>query len=261
MRFIVYKHVNKFNGKVYVGITSKNPPTKRWGKNGNLYHENTYFYNAIKKYGWDNFTHEILRSNLTEIEALELEKELIAYYKSMNKSYNMSDGYDYIGVERRLKIVAYDIRGKYLGTYISIHQTSVVYNICETAISECANLRRGIKSVKGFIFLHEGDSIDKRLSLIAKDKEEKLRKRNEKLNKIGPGKGVKVPVVMLDKNTNTLVKEFSSIRNAAKYLNKPYLCNKIVDCCKTHNNTITRKRILTVQGYKWMYKNDYYEME
>ena len=50
-KYCVYVHTNKFNGKKYVGITSMNPKD-RW-KNGNGYSNNSYFTNAIRKYGWE----------------------------------------------------------------------------------------------------------------------------------------------------------------------------------------------------------------
>lgn len=84
-KYIVYKHVNKFNNKIYIGITSQKP-NKRW-QNGYGYKDNQHFYRAIKKYGWDNFDHEILYENLEENEALEKEKELIQFYKSNNCDY------------------------------------------------------------------------------------------------------------------------------------------------------------------------------
>ena len=63
--YCVYKHTNKFNGKVYIGITSQQPE-KRW-KNGYGYEGNEYFYRAIQKYGWnDGFNHEIIVSGLTK---------------------------------------------------------------------------------------------------------------------------------------------------------------------------------------------------
>lgn len=80
------------SNKVYIGITSQKPKT-RWG-NGRNYSSNEYFYRAIKKYGWDNFKHEILFSNLSLKEAKAKEIELIAFYDSTNpeKGYNITSG-------------------------------------------------------------------------------------------------------------------------------------------------------------------------
>lgn len=50
------------------------------------------FYNAIKKYGWDNFTHEVVYSNLNKQAADKLEKELIHKYNSIEEGYNLKEG-------------------------------------------------------------------------------------------------------------------------------------------------------------------------
>lgn len=56
-KYCVYKHTAP-NRKVYIGITRQRPE-KRW-VNGKGYLSNNYFTNAIKKYGWDKFKHEVL---------------------------------------------------------------------------------------------------------------------------------------------------------------------------------------------------------
>lgn len=93
--YTVYKHQNKINGKVYIGITTQEPE-KRWGNNGVNYKTSPYFYSAIKKYGWDNFDHDILFENLTHDEACRKEQELIKHYNSMNREfgYNSTSGGD-----------------------------------------------------------------------------------------------------------------------------------------------------------------------
>ena len=88
----VYMHENRFNNKKYIGITCQKP-TNRW-KNGRGYDECPRFYNAIQKYGWDGFRHEILYTNLSQTEAEQLEVDLIAKYETRNpdKGYNMTSG-------------------------------------------------------------------------------------------------------------------------------------------------------------------------
>lgn len=90
--YIVYMHTSPSN-KRYIGITSQNPK-RRWRKNGEGYKDHIYFWRAIQKYGWDNFKHEILYSDLTKNEACQKEIELIANYNSndTNFGYNISVG-------------------------------------------------------------------------------------------------------------------------------------------------------------------------
>lgn len=87
--YTVYQHRNKINNKSYIGITNK-PIKQRW-KNGFGY-LNQDFYNAIQKYGWDNFEHIILKQFLSEEEAKKLEQYYIEYFDSYNNGYNRSRG-------------------------------------------------------------------------------------------------------------------------------------------------------------------------
>ncbi len=94
MAFTVYVHTNKINGKKYVGVTQKKPE-KRW-RNGNGY-ERQCFYNAILKYGWENFEHTILKTGLTQEEANYYEKYYIKEFDSLlgHNGYNAAiGGYD-----------------------------------------------------------------------------------------------------------------------------------------------------------------------
>lgn len=93
----VYIHTNKTNNKVYVGKTSQNPDD-RW-MNGYGYRNSPCFYNAIQKYGWDNFEHIIFADQLTAEEAAHMEILLIALYKTNRckysnptYGYNLTDG-------------------------------------------------------------------------------------------------------------------------------------------------------------------------
>lgn len=90
--FVVYCHINKSNGKMYIGITGRNP-LKRWA-NGKAYAHNKVFANAIKKYGWDGFYHTIIARDLTMQEASTLENKLVCRYKTYDRKngYNLTYG-------------------------------------------------------------------------------------------------------------------------------------------------------------------------
>ena len=89
--YTVYKHTCP-KGRIYIGITSQNVKI-RWG-GGSNYRGNIYFTRAIKKYGWENFKHEIIATDLTESEAKNMEIELIKQYRSNERKYgfNISSG-------------------------------------------------------------------------------------------------------------------------------------------------------------------------
>ena len=92
--YCVYIHRNRENGKVYVGITCRSPE-ERW-QNGKGYDPKSHFGQAIKKYGWDGFEHDVIESNLTHAAANDLEIKMIAKYDSRNpdKGYNITTGGD-----------------------------------------------------------------------------------------------------------------------------------------------------------------------
>ena len=84
MSWTVYKHTSP-SGKVYIGITSKEPKY-RWNS-GHGYRQCKGFWNSIQKYGWNNFKHEILFQDLTKQAAETLERELIRQYHSTDSKY------------------------------------------------------------------------------------------------------------------------------------------------------------------------------
>ena len=92
MSWCVYIHISP-KGKKYVGITGKPKPEYRWNR-GEGYRQNSHFYRAIKKYGWDNFLHVVVAENLTKEEACKLEKTLIQKWSTTNehRGYNHSTG-------------------------------------------------------------------------------------------------------------------------------------------------------------------------
>ena len=92
--FTVYMHKTP-SGKVYIGITSSSNVTRRFGPDGVQY-RSQMFGRAIRKYGWNNIEHIILKTGLTEDEAKQEEIRLISQYHSNDSrfGYNETPGGD-----------------------------------------------------------------------------------------------------------------------------------------------------------------------
>lgn len=92
--YIVYMHISPSN-KVYVGITSQTL-LNRSHLDGSGYCANTHFWRAIQKYGWDNFEHTTLLTNVSQDWAQQIERCLIMQHNSTEpeRGYNISPGGD-----------------------------------------------------------------------------------------------------------------------------------------------------------------------
>jgi group I intron endonuclease len=80
-------------------------PKQRWGLDGCNYKSSPHFYLAIQKYGWDNFEHNILFTDLTKEEACLKEQELIKKYNSMDRNfgYNSTSGGEFCVMNEETK--------------------------------------------------------------------------------------------------------------------------------------------------------------
>jgi group I intron endonuclease len=93
----VYLHTNLQNGKVYVGQTWQSP-VRRWGVQQSSALQKTatsrYLNSAIRKYGWQNFEHQILAETENQARLDNLEKVWIILLQSRNAKfgYNLQAG-------------------------------------------------------------------------------------------------------------------------------------------------------------------------
>lgn len=84
---IIYKITNSINGKFYIGKHSTN------NIEDNYLGSSKILYRAIKKYGKENFTKEILDIFYTEQEALDKESELVnETFVNRKDTYNLTLG-------------------------------------------------------------------------------------------------------------------------------------------------------------------------
>ena len=104
--YTVYIHRNKINNKAYIGQTCQ-VPSYRWNS-GKGYRNQSCFYSAINKYGWDNFEHIIWADGLTAEQANRYEELLIALFctRDPKYGYNMSPGGNAWSEEAKQKLRA-----------------------------------------------------------------------------------------------------------------------------------------------------------
>lgn len=93
-QWIVYKHTSIKSGKSYIGMTSKDIMC-RWDEHVSEAMRNStrHFHRAIRLYGADNWSHEILADCIDTIdEAYQLEKYYIKKHDTFENGYNLNEG-------------------------------------------------------------------------------------------------------------------------------------------------------------------------
>lgn len=182
--YYVYIHTNLVNGKVYIGKCYRKP-TYRWGTGGSGYlrssrgHDKVdqrHFAYAIKKYGWDNFNHEILYKGLSAEEASQIESYLIKQYESDNpqKGYNMTRGGEGCAgrevtqetrnlikntLKKHKRIIQYDKKGNKIREWSDCEEILNTFNV-KSDSNLYSHLLGKQKSFCGYIFkLVESDDV------------------------------------------------------------------------------------------------------
>lgn len=98
----IYKYTNNLNGLVYIG-QAKNLQRRKYAhssayKNPSASEYNNQLHTAMRKYGIENFTFEVVEQCKIE-ELNEREKYWIAFYNSYKKGYNGTEGGDILSVD------------------------------------------------------------------------------------------------------------------------------------------------------------------
>ena len=259
----VYMHINKTNGKVYIGV-AKGKPEKRWGKNGYGYtRTQPVFARAIKKYQWDGFEHKVIATDLTQREALDMEIALIAEYKSnctkyKNPSYgyNMTDGGEGSSgfkhteeTKQKLK----EIRSNTSDETRSRMSESAKERCTEEWRRAQSDRQKGIFNGENNPFYGKHHSEDTKVLLSEMHKKENispetLRKMSENHADVSgdknPNYGKGRKVVQLTMNVQ-YVAEYITIAEATRITG----IHNISACCRGHKESSG--------GFRWMYKEEY----
>lgn len=129
MKGIIYKITNKVNGKSYIGQT-RYTLEFRWRQHLHK-KDNVYFHNAIKKYGAENFSLEVLEEcDLDKLNSREI--FYIAKYNTFENGYNLTIGGD--GNRRLILDDKYEeIKAMYLAGFSS-NKIATLYSVDKATI-------------------------------------------------------------------------------------------------------------------------------
>lgn len=129
MKGIIYKVTNKVNGKSYIGQT-RYTLEFRWRQHLHK-KDNVYFHNAIKKYGAENFSLEVLEEcDVDKLNSREI--FYIAKYNTFEEGYNLTIGGD--GNRRLILDDKYDeIKALYLAGFSS-NKIAMLYSVDKATI-------------------------------------------------------------------------------------------------------------------------------
>lgn len=106
MAILIYKLTCGISGKSYVGITARALDT-RWFEHvarSRRDDRGSRLYAAMRKYGIDAFTREIIGSADTDEEARSLERAFIRQLGTFDNGYNSTDGGELLSPESLAKI-------------------------------------------------------------------------------------------------------------------------------------------------------------
>ena len=214
----IYRYISP-NGKSYIGQTTTSL-YQRSGKRGKMYFGCKVFYNAINKYGFENFTVEILGEYpIKELDEKELEA-IHAYNSLIPNGYNVKDGGQNTSRKER-PIYCYNLDGTFYKKYFCQNDARKEFNIDGSDITKCMDGK--LKMVRGKIWRRE---------------------YTETVEPVLTGKNGAKPVVQIDPETKEVLNVYDSASAAARALGltRPTGISK---CC-------TGKAKMSA-GYEWRF--------
>ena len=207
----IYKITNDINNKIYIGQTNctlAQRLNQHYSDSKKLHRKNRPLYQAINKYGIENFSIELIEET---DNPLEREVYWIEYYGSFKNGYNATMG----GSGKRY--LDYDLIVSTYNQLQNINKVAELLNVDTSSISNILNIYN--------INILKGGEVTRRQTSKA--------------------------VSMIDKDTNQIIKVFSSHMDAAKWLLSN---NKSIDKdtkIAGRIGCVTKGKRKTAYGYKW----------
>ena len=238
----IYKITNLINGKMYIGQTTKLYINNRWceHKNNARNGERSYLYNAIRKYGENNFEFKVLLSKIP-IDKLDFYEQL--WIKKLNtrspNGYNLTDGgggtRGFIPWDKGIKRSVEDVEK------IKAQFTPEVREKIRQKMLGKNNPMYGKKGILNPAYGLQRFGKDNPFYGKTHSEETKQKLSNAQQNK-------KQKVAMLDIDTEEIIYIFNSYSEAGKYLRENTEFKKADDSAISK---CARGIYKYVYGYKW----------
>lgn len=214
---LIYKATNIQNNKVYIGQTIK-PLSHRISEHkcrAAYADSHTKFYNAIKKYDWENFVWEVIEESneWTQDKLNAKEQYYIELYDSIQNGYNTLIGGQCSAVDGNEMAVicgsepfyAFNIKGELLGEFVNKRDFARQYNIDVQRVVEM--VQNKTLSTKNIIVIDKATYTPELLQYRLKHCIKKL------------------PFVAINKKTGEKSKIFTSIEECKKEMGLPVNCH------------------------------------
>lgn len=167
----IYRHISP-SGKSYIGQTKYTWEERAKPTPEQAYYGSVRFLNAIRKYGWGNFEHEILDDNVPHENLSIRENFWIDYYDSVYSGYNFIGGD--LTLDSRIKLLKLS---KEEFTNLYYHDKLSLREISELKFTTITTLRR-------FMELNDLKSLGR--GNLGRNHSEKIKASNEEKDKIQP---------------------------------------------------------------------------
>lgn len=241
MKGIIYKVTNKVNGKSYIGQT-RYTLEFRWRQHLHK-RDNAYFHNAIKKYGAENFSLEILEEcDVDQLNSREI--FYIAKYNTFEEGYNLT-----IGGDGNRKLVLDDkyeeIKALYLSGFSS-NKIATLYSVDKATIVKILR-QLGVKIKSNKIDINNQEFLELVQDYKSGYSLKELAKRYDCSDK-GLKEYLKNKGVNLKEKYSILKDQQAQIALIREYTD-PYSTKKLSELlCKYHCSHNTFNKILSLHG-------------
>lgn len=152
MSYVIYCYTSP-SGKKYIGQTCQTLKG-RSGSRGQQYHASTKFYNAINKYGFQNFKCEILESNLSKEEADKQEIYYIDLFDTCNNGYNIQRGGTFNPADIcSIPVICINCETKEIEQFESITSGARAKNLNRRSVNKVVNHEDNHYTMGGFVWV------------------------------------------------------------------------------------------------------------